>query len=249
MKTNNITLFSSFAKDRLYDQNNTFLGEQLGGPAYYIVKALREENIQTIVPQSLWFTVDIMVTNNGEFGKVRIAPKSIDIPWSSITSPMVYISTILNEFLLNSINLYKGKVFLDIQGYVRNGNTYGTKKICEYSQKTLQNVYCLKGTKEEISYIPKDAIKRQKRKLLLITDGSKGSVVYANNKKYMITPSTILKRTDTIGAGDTLFAFFIACMSKNWSPQKALLYATGKTERFLQNKCFKTKNLIEQLNK
>jgi len=239
MKTNDITLFSSFAKDRLYDQNNTFLGEQLGGPAYYIVKALREENIRTIVPQSLWFTVDIMVTKNGEFGKIRFAPKSIDIPWSSITSPMVYISTILNEFLLNSINLYKGKVFLDIQGYVRDGNTYGAKKILGYSLKALQNIYCMKGTKEEFSYIPKNILQMQKKKILLITNGSKGSVIYVNSRIYRITTSTILKPIDTIGAGDTLFALFIAGMSKNWSPQKALSYATDKTVHFLQNKCFK----------
>ncbi|MDO8663760.1 MAG: hypothetical protein Q7K28_02915, partial [Candidatus Wildermuthbacteria bacterium] len=52
------------------------------------------------------------------------------------------------------------------------------------SDEVGASIFCLKGTEEEISYLQKDFIKIQKKKILIITKGSRGCESFISGKKY-----------------------------------------------------------------
>jgi hypothetical protein len=230
---NNITVLSSFASDKLFDKRGQFLREQKGGPAFFIQSALKKEKVAFDMPYSFTLEVEIIITPNEEFGKVtsKIKPKKID--WQLLNTPIILISTILNEFDLRKIGKYENQVFLDVQGYVRDGKDFGRKNYWNFN---ADSILCVKGTEEEISYLPKDFVKKQKQKMLLITLGSKGSILYSKNKMTRIKPLKIVKSVDTIGAGDSFFAYFAAKYLQSNNPKLSLKYATSKTVAFLSSK-------------
>lgn len=119
------------------------------------------------------------------------------------------------------------------RGYVRNLNIFGKKKFLNDS--FLDQIFCLKGTKEELKYIPQDIIKRQKKKCLIITEGENGSAIYYKDKKFIFKPSKIIKTNVTIGAGDTFFANFVLnFIETGGNVTIAGRIATAETLKFLQ---------------
>ena len=230
---NNITVLSSFAEDVLLNERGRILREQKGGPAFYIEAVFNQESIGYEIPFLCSIEVEILLTKKGEFGRVKSKPDPIKLDWQSLKAPVVTISTILNEFNLIGIETYKGKVFLDIQGYVRDGSDFGKKK---FLSMDVSNLFCVKGTKEEISYLPKDFVYKQKDRMLLVTNGSKGSVLYFKGYKFTAKPAKEIKSTDTIGAGDTFFAYFVVKFLQSNDQEESLKYATSKTTSFLSSK-------------
>ncbi len=176
-----------------------------------------------------------MVEKNGEFGRVKIKPETKHVDFSKIKSDYLIISTILEEFNLNGIAKFHGQVFLDIQGYIRDGNNLGGKKMFCCNKEISSSIFCLKGTEEEINYLGKDFIKiKKKKKILIITKGNKGCEAFIFGKRYIVKPKKILNTINTIGAGDTFFAYFMSHLYKNNDPVKSLNYATEKTSKFLE---------------
>lgn len=252
MKTNNdISLYASYAKDTIMDRNGRIFCIQRGGPARYLVEVFSEEALRFSILKRKNLSVDIQLTNRGEFGRVQTKPKPKAIPWNMIRTPNVCISTIVDEYTLADPSTYTGKIFLDIQGYVRDGTDFGKKQL--WKPTCFYNFFCIKCTKQEKRYIPTAFLKKQKQRMLLVTDGSNGSTLYWKNKKIVAQPKPILNLIDTIGAGDTLFGYFISALIRTNQPEMALRYATTKTSNFLQvrtrsNTCelidSRTRNLI-----
>ncbi|MDP3724352.1 MAG: PfkB family carbohydrate kinase, partial [bacterium] len=60
--------------------------------------------------------------------------------------------------------------------------------------------------------------------------------LYFRNIEMKTRPFRIIKSTDTIGAGDTFFAFFITAFLRSNDTRKSLKYATDKTSTFLLSK-------------
>lgn len=87
-------------------------------------------------------------------GKVPKKPRPLKVKFSSIKTPFLLISTLLDEFSLKGISNFKGKTFLDIQGYARDGKDFGKKKHWKPDKEIVDSIFCLKGTKQEIEYIP-----------------------------------------------------------------------------------------------
>lgn len=231
-----ITLFSTLAKDKLVDNSNNTIKEQVGGPAFYILKIFKKEKISTATKLVGPVEVQILVNEHGESGKISEIPKKIKMDFRKVNTPFVIISTLLDEFNLQSLDKYKGKIFLDIQGYVRDGRNFGKKKSWQPAAAIINNIFCLKGTEEELSYLPKKFLKIQKQKILLITRGNKGCRVFTNGKFFTVKPDKIIKTSDTIGAGDTFFAYFIAKFIKDNNVKQSVKYASDKTSNFLKNK-------------
>jgi len=235
---NNITVFSSFALDRLLDKKGRLLNEQKGGPAFYIELALKKEQIAFNLLCYPTLEVEILIDPiKGEYGRItsRVKPKKIN--WRLYDSSTILVSTLLNEFDINTIKECKQQVFLDVQGYVRDGKNFGKKKFWDFNADTL---FCVKGTEEEISYLPKNFIEKQKQKMLLMTLGSNGSILYFKNKAISTKPEMVIRSTDTIGAGDSFFAYFITKYLQSNNPALSLEYATSKTTSFLSSKTHHT---------
>ncbi len=177
--------------------------------------------------------VQILITKKGEFGRIPRRPTPRRISFSKIRTPFLIISSLLDELDLTNLSSFKGKVFLDIQGYVRNGNDFGKKKIWKPNKKVFANLFCLKGTKEELQNLPSQYLQKQKQRLLLITNGKRGCEVFAFGKRLVIKPSKVLKSKNTIGAGDTFFAYFVSRFAKKENVFDSARYAVNKTSSFL----------------
>lgn len=232
---NRITIISTFAKDKLFFEKECLHKEQDGGPAFYISRVFEDEKIPFDLKLAPEIEVDILINKKGEFGKILSKPEAMKIDYSKIESPYLFISTILDEVDLSGINNFKGKVFIDIQGYVRNGKDFGKKKFWNPKREIADSFFCVKGTKEEIKYIPIDFRNGQKKKMLVITDGSNGSTIYYEGIKYESKPKIKLKTTNTIGAGDTFFSYLIYKLTQGINIRENIDYATERAVRFLLN--------------
>lgn len=231
-----ITLISTFAEDKLLNEKGEILSTQKGGPALWITSVFKKEGLNFDIITGPEMTVELLIRNNDEFGKIQKNKSKRKVYFSKIKTPYLLISSLLDEFNLNNISDYSGKVFLDAQGFVRNGKDFGKKKFWDVSEKTMNSIFCLKTTEEEVKYLSKDFINQQKSKVLMITKGKKGCEVFIKNKKYTIKPQQIIAPPNTIGAGDTFFSSFVANFIRTDDILSSVNYGMLKTSEFLKTK-------------
>lgn len=179
--------------------------------------------------------VQILLTKNRELGKVLQKSRPERIIFSRINTPFLIISSLLDEFELSNLSRFKGKTFLDIQGYVRNGSNFGKKRYWRPNKEIFTTIFCLKGTREELNYIPTSYIKKQKKKILLTTNSKYGCEVFAFGKRSVFRPSKVINGENTIGAGDTFFAYFVSRFAKTDDAFDAVKYAMNRTSSFLSS--------------
>lgn len=205
-----------------------------GGPALFIEKALQDARVSFSVNEGERLKVDIEVRDSGEYGRIP-SPSTQRKLGDVDTSRYCLVSTLLNEWDINTVST--DRLMLDIQGYVRDGSGFGAKQKWPLSEEITKQVYCLKGTKEEIGYIPESLVRDQKAsRMLVVTDGEKGAVVYFEGAEYVIPTQRVDNLSDTVGAGDTFFAYYVAALSTGNAPKDAGVYAARKTADFLTRK-------------
>ena len=209
MTTDKITLISSFATDRLFDKNNNFIREQKGGPAFFASNVFKKMKLPYSIIPSPKITVDIILRGRNEFGKTK-SYSALEIDYKNINTPYLFISSILNEFSLKNVSKYKGKIFLDAQGFVRKAGEFGKKKNWNTRKEVENLISCLKVADYELPYLKKSFVKKQKERILLLTQGAKGCTIYAFGKSFFVKSRKIIKTQEALGAGDTFFAYFIS---------------------------------------
>lgn len=229
-------MIASFSTDRLFNKNRTFIREQKGGPAFFAGNALKAENVPFTLLTFSTIVVEIILLENDEFGRFPEIIKPAKIDFSAITTPFLFISPILNEFLMKGISAYRGKAFIDLQGFVRDGNEFGKKKIWSPSKEVSDSIFCLKGNEVEMQYIPKEFLKKQQQKNLIITRGKRGCELFIGGKKYQIEPKKQVNSPDTIGAGDSFIAYLISEYIKTNNFVWSTKYAVNKVLDFLSSK-------------
>lgn len=218
-----LSVFSTYAKDRITDKTGQ-VSEQTGGPLFYLEKALKDIKVDFNSFHGETITVEIEISDNGEVGRLVKFPKIIPLSADN-ASKFIIVSTIFDEYDLNLISKFNGKIFIDIQGYVRSRTNFEGK----------DNMYCLKGTKEEISLLSKKVYEDQKKRLLIVTDGEKGIEYFSEGKQYSVSMRKIAS-SNAVGAGDTLLGYFVGFLVKGNTVQKSISLAQRKTEYFLMNK-------------
>lgn len=228
-----VSVASSFSNDCLYD-GEELIDKRVGGPALFIINALQRKKVPLELHTGLVIDVDIRLTVSSETGRILTPPTRRKM--SSVkTSKWTIVSTILDEWKLDGpVPEY---LFLDIQGYVRRaGSDYGAKRVWQAFDEVQQQIFCMKGTEEELALVPADIIECQKSKLLIVTKGSAGADLYAFGRKTSYQTEPIKGLPDTIGAGDSFLGFFVAEFIKSQNPSQALQQAGQDTRRFLENK-------------
>ncbi|MBI2645300.1 bifunctional hydroxymethylpyrimidine kinase/phosphomethylpyrimidine kinase [Candidatus Uhrbacteria bacterium] len=233
IQKNELAVLSTFSHDTLIRKDESVINRQEGGPAFYIKKVLEEEKTRYILKTGKKMNVEILVTKREEFGRVPKNSIPKKIKFSQIVTPFLLISSVLDEFNLENLYGFKGKIFFDIQGYVRDGDDFGKKKTWKPSKEVFGNIFCLKGTKEELQNIPKKQREAQKKKILLITKGERGSEIFVFGKRYIVKPSKVIRSKNTVGAGDTFFSYVTAHFIKTKKVLDSIQYATEKTTLFL----------------
>lgn len=225
-----ITVLSSFTKDILLNEKRDLISTQSGGPALFIKRVFDKENINYDLRSGPEIIVEILVTDKGEFGKIKekISPNELKV----IAGGNLMISTLFDEWPL-MLKDFKGNIFIDVQGFIRDWGEFGKKK--DLFIPTDYQPFCVKGTDEEISHINSDFINEQKqRRCLIITRGKNGSTIFYQGKEYVFTPAEIISPKHTLGAGDTFFANFIAEFLRTSNIKNSGDFATQKTIDFLK---------------
>jgi len=204
MIATDITIVSTYATDRIYDATGNWIWDQQGGPCLFIVDAMQHQRIsyRTLTPAKKAL-VDIKLDKAGEIGTVKSIP-AFEVDWSSITSPYLLISTLLDEISLIKIEMYNGKICLDVQGFVRKARS-DDRTTWTMPHGLYENCFCLKATEEELEYMPSRFVEQQKQKLLVVTRGPRGVEYWEKGKHKEAFPKEIIACSETIGAGDTFF--------------------------------------------
>lgn len=232
-KKKTVTILSTPARDTIRDKVKRTIREQPGGPALYLIKVFRREKIPFVTRLAPVINVEILVTKTKEIGRVTSPFRSTRVEFGKIKTPFLVVSTLLDEFSLDGIAKFKGQTFLDVQGYVRDGHDFGVKKNWTLPKKLYDSFYCLKGTAEELSYLPPELVRRQKQKALVCTKGADGVELFYQGQRYLVRPSRVIKANHTVGAGDTLFAFLISRYARTQELLDSVSYAVAKTSDFL----------------
>ncbi|MFA6048125.1 MAG: PfkB family carbohydrate kinase [Parcubacteria group bacterium] len=225
-----IDIYSTFAKDFIYSNNN-LISQRKGGPAFFIENVFKKNDIKYRLFTGEPIQIKIQVIEKGESGTIesKIIKKAII---ENNRNDFILISTISDEWILKSDLSKEGEIFLDVQGYVRAAKEDGSI----YKSILWNNIFCMKGTQQEIDLIPEDIIERQKDKLLIITNGNKGCKILFKKKERSFSPQRIIVAKDTIGAGDTFFASFMVKFMHTNDITKSGNFAVEETEKFLASK-------------
>lgn len=229
----NISVVSTYATDRLIDAKTMEVRSvQRGGPVLYIVRALEELGLKPEVYTGEEMLVEILVKDDDEFGKIHEPRITKTLP--NISTKSAIVSTLLREWDLSNAENYSGKLFVDIQGYVRDGSEFGKKKKWENIVSIAPYIFCLKGNDIEIAMLPAEVVKDQKKnRMLIITKDKKGVDVFYKGQYLSSEPNSIINPPNTIGAGDTFFANFVYQFIKTSNAEKSAIFALNKTSDFL----------------
>lgn len=231
MNKENIAIVSTFATDRTIYEGTGKIEETPGGPILFIKAALEKLGLKPEVYSGEQMLVEILVKENDEYGKINEAKHKFSLP--KILSGTAIVSTLLDEWSLVNAGDYQGKLFVDIQGYVRDGSAFGKKKAWNEIKAFAPYIFCLKGNEVEMQYIPSDILEDQKNRMLVITKDKKGVDIFYKGQEYNFVPERIIKPKHTIGAGDTFFANFVYEFLKTKNIQDSTDFALSKTSDFL----------------
>lgn len=229
-----LSIVSTKSTDTLLNNNQEVIKKAPGGPLHFIENVLKEQDI----PYKSFFRnnmkVTILITDRGEFGKIDQNYIQRTFPFSEVTENVI-VSTILDEWNISALKYYRGNVFLDVQGYVREGKHFGQKKLWNESKLIIDFVTCLKATREEMTFLPPTVLELQKKRILLITDGSNAIEVWYKNKKTTFPVKPKVNTEHTIGAGDTFFAYFVSRYIASSNVEISIRHAITETNKFLKN--------------
>jgi hypothetical protein len=222
-------------EDILLDEDGKVISTSKGGPSLFLKKALAAESIPFEPHEGDPLTVEILVTPDGEFGRIPQVPQQALIQLE-LMGEWTVVSTVLGEWQFPGGITLQGRVFVDLQGFVRDGKNFGAKKMWDVDPKLAEQIFCLKGTAEEARYIPEEVLEDQKRRLLIITRGKDGLDVFFKGEHREFGIEEVQDLKDTIGAGDTFLGYFVASMFKGNEPFEAAQRATQRTADFLREK-------------
>lgn len=229
-----ISVISTYATDRLIDADTMHvIKEQKGGPVLYIVQALQNLGLKPKVYTAEEMLVEILVRKDDEFGKIHEAESRTALP--ALSTETAIVSTLLDEWDLSPASQYDGKLFVDIQGYVRDGSAFGKKKSWDDIRTLSPSIFCLKGNDVEIGMLPEDVVADQSQnRMLIVTKDSAGVDVYYKGNLYSSAPQRIAHSPHTIGAGDTWFANFVVKFMETQDIQQSADFAMDQTTEFLE---------------
>lgn len=215
------------------NEEGEVIRKQRGGPAFYLERTFRREKVTSVLKTGPEMEVKILVAKTGELGMVSRGSSPQKVRFSDLKTPFLLISTVLNEFDLTELPQFRGFVFLDVQGYVRNGSRFGKKKLWRPTNRVFSSIFCLKGTGEELKSLPDHYLETQRGKILITTNGKSGCEIFTFGKRDVVKPKRIVVTGNTVGAGDTFFANFISHFTRTMDASVSARYAVKETSVFL----------------
>lgn len=233
-----ITVVSTYSVDKLLNQSHQVVAEVEGGPALFIGQALRTHGVPYHIVCGDKIEVEILITPDGEYGKVPVLPEIRPIN-EKLLAKWAIVSTVLNEWQFMNLEAVPDRLFIDVQGFVRNPVDFGSKQRWDGIENLSFRPFGLKASDNEIHYLPPEFVEDQKKRLLLVTRGAEGADVYYEGRCTFVEADRVENLDNTIGAGDTFLGFVVAAMYTGKTAVEAAMCATEQTAVFLrENKHF-----------
>lgn len=236
---NGISLISTYVDDIFISHDNKVLSVDQAGPLYYL-----DQSIDKNIPKHLFYgekiTINLFLTKDGQpdESKHRGVVKDPIISKLALTSNLSnwsIVSTVFDEWNLSPFRQYKGKLCIDIQGYVRKYPYMSVKKNLNKFKEIFSSAYCIKGTRKEISFVPQDIIRNvQKKGIVLITDENNSITIIDNDKSTKVDPPLIQNVKISKGSGDILFGHYVSCLYKGVDSIESAKIAAYNTSLFLE---------------
>jgi len=162
--------------------------------------------------------------------KNRAPPIDVEDVPNLLEARAVHIAPIVNEVSYGAVDKLRGLanfVSLDPQGFLRNFNKNGYMRLQRMENpRVLERVDLFKSSQREIEAVagesdPVRAIQRVYRygvRLIIVTKGQEGSLLYAEGRLYRVPAATSKVVVDATGAGDVLMGAFLAEYTKEKEP-------------------------------
>ena len=209
-----------------------------------IVEELRSKGIEVIVlPSAYTVYFENIYTKAQEHRVQRVAQKADPFTAEqllSVDARFFHLGPLLADDIPSQLIKplsEKGLVSLDVQGYlreVRNKNVHAIDWPAK--EEALRYVHILKANESEMMVLTGETDVRKGARILfdwgvkevVITLGSKGSVIY-NGRNFYIIPaySPITSVVDATGCGDTYMAGYLYCRSKGRGLQESGEFAAA----------------------
>jgi len=227
----NLLVISSFAKDKITYRKSGETLEKIGGPAFWISRTLKDIGMKfDIITGKRDAEIEITVNKNGESGIIRSVSEII--PEAEINADFIIISTIADEFKLETIsNNFKGEIALDLQGYIRASKLNNKEFILP--KNIGKKIKIIKLTEEELDFLKSKFIDSYPDIIFIITKGKFGADIIKNGSSFHYCAPKI-KFIDTLGAGDVFLAAFTAQIIKCNDIPKSGNYANNYVSQFLK---------------
>lgn len=215
----------------------------VAGPEQYAVTALEEKGIAIkLFPTSHTLFFENRYGENTDERVQRVLQQADPFQphyFSGIEAQIFHLGPLLaNDIPVEGITALsqKAKLSLDVQGFLRK--VEGKKVVpVDWDEKhvILPHIFFLKANEEEMEVITGRGDINQGAKFLadwgvkevIITRGSKGSVVYDGNRFYTIPAFIPQQVRDATGCGDTYMAGYLYKRSKGAGIQEAGEFAAA----------------------
>ena len=208
-----------------------------------VINNLREQGIETIVLRSK-HTVHFenIYGTNQDSRQQRVVEKADPFRWeelASLQAGIFHLGPLLADDISDEVikaMASKGKVSLDVQGLLRSVENKNVVAVDWKTKKdVLPHVHFLKASQEEMQVLTGTAnIKKAARQMadwgakeIIITAGSKGSVIYNNEQFYLIPAFYPSKVKDATGCGDTYMAGYLSQRVKGIGIQESGEFAAA----------------------
>lgn len=237
-----IYVLSIGATDYVYQENVILPVARKGGPALFIKKVFDSLGINYQIAKYKPAEIEIRVTTKGEEGRILESGR-IFLPHKVETSNLLISTVAPSNLDLNFLRYYWGDVFLDLQGFVRDENNpnLGAKIIWQDEHSIIDRISVLKINSKEVCCMPENLLsKARNNSVVLETKGKEGLVLWGKGKKNFIPPSKVIETNESIGAGDTFFAAFVAQFIKSGNTLESVYFGLRIVENFLSNKLIMT---------
>jgi pfkB family carbohydrate kinase len=200
-----------------------------GGPGTYTTAALADLGRSHRLITGIRAVVEVIRHADGEEYVIPALP-FIPLP-ERLQARAVILSPIMCEIDVLSLPYIDGLVAVDLQGFVREPST-PSRHVTKHFDLTqlLRRSHVVKASTEEVKLLSAASRKALDKAIVVETQGVRGALLHRDGIVHHI-PAVPLIVSDTIGAGDTYLAAFVASMIEG----APLLEAGSRAARFTEN--------------
>jgi sugar/nucleoside kinase (ribokinase family) len=228
-----ITVVSTHTVDRFPPDADGNRRSMPGGPAHYIGVALDRLGVPYRIITGPTCSVDVLPGPEGEEYLIQPIPL-IPLP-ERLCGPAAILSPIAREIEPEQVPETDGILAIDLQGFVRHPGRPSSDLDTVDLTPLVRRAQVIKASDPELSHLSPSSLSALHTSILLMTHGAHGVSLKEGGRTHFI-PSHPVQAPDTIGAGDTYLAAFIAHLLDGDDPVRAAERAARFTEEVLMER-------------